>query len=60
MVNAQVVLRVTKEEYTMKKVDINDIPVLDYDAGLPDTRWGETTTGSVTVIVSSIIIFITG
>lgn len=43
----------------MKKIDINDLPLLDYDAGIPDTRWGETTSGAITSTVASIIAFLT-
>jgi hypothetical protein len=42
----------------MKHINIDDIPVLEFDPGIPDARWGETTTGAVTDIVQNIIIMI--
>ena len=46
-------------ELTMPKPDIHDLPVLEFDAGVADTRWGETTTSAVTVIIASIIAMLT-
>ncbi len=43
----------------MQEIDINDIPVLEYDAGIPDVRWGETTTGAVTNTIAEIVVFLT-
>ena len=50
----QPMIALFKEE-AMKKIDINDIPVLEYDPGIPDTKWGETTTSSTTIIITAII-----
>ena len=47
------------KEQDMQKIDINDIPVLSYDAGIPDTRWGETSSSAVTGVIVSIIVLLT-
>ena len=42
----------------MAEIDINEIPVLEFDPGIPDTQWGDPTTAAVTSIVQDVIIII--
>lgn len=39
----------------MSEINIDDLPGLEFDAGVPDAGWGETTTASVTIIVAGIV-----
>ena len=43
------------KERTMEKIDIEDVPMLDFDAGIPDSKWGETTTSATTGIVCAVV-----
>jgi len=39
----------------MHDINIDDLPILEFDATMPDTEWGQTVTASVTVIVAGLI-----